>query len=326
MDVDNLWYGTNHPLSLLLAPLGWVYCGVAALRRKAYYHNLLKMNELSVPVIIVGNITVGGTGKTPLVIWLADHLRRQGRRPGIVSRGYGGKARHWPQQVRPDSDVAMVGDEAVMLAASTGCPMCVGPDRPAAVEALLAHTDIDVVIADDGLQHYALGRDLEIVVIDGERRFGNGWPLPAGPLREPRSRLRTVDMVIVNGAPGADEFSMKLHQPRVRRLGDGATAVLADFAGAKVNAVAGIGNPQRFFDLLTSQGIEVTPQVFSDHHRFVNADLQFPEPLPILMTDKDAVKCRRLRCENCWVVSVDAQPDAAFVQRLNLALEEIVNG
>lgn len=323
--LDHYW-STVNGVSLLLLPLALLFAAAAGLRRFAFRIGLLRSRRFPVPVIVVGNITVGGTGKTPLVIWLADHLQRQGRRPGIVSRGYGGNARHWPQQVRADSDVAMVGDEAVMLAASTRCPMCVGPDRPAAAAALLAHTDVDILIADDGLQHYALARDLEIAVIDGARRFGNGLPLPAGPLREPRSRLKSVDLVVVNGAAGDDEFSMKLHQPRIRRLADGTMAALADFAGRRVNAVAGIGNPQRFFDLLAAQRIDVVPQVFPDHHRFVAADLQFPQRLPILMTDKDAVKCRRLRCDDCWVVSVDAQPDAAFVHRLNLALEDIENG
>ena len=276
--------------------------------------------------IVVGNITVGGTGKTPLVIWLANYLRSHGWRPGIVSRGYGGRARQWPQQVRPDSDPVSVGDEAVLLAQTTGCPMSVGPNRPAAVAALLKYKAVDIVISDDGMQHYALARDLEIAVIDGERRLGNGFLLPAGPLREPASRLREADIVVVNGQGVTGEYAMQVHRAQVRSLqGDGEVR-LEDFSGRSVHAVAGIGNPQRFFDLLGELGIDARPHPFPDHHRFRAADLRFDDPLPILMTAKDAVKCRRIPCRDCWVVHIAARPDAGFVERLGHALKDIVNG
>jgi len=323
--LDRYW-DTKNGVSLLLWPLSMLFAVVAATRRLLYRTGLMHTRRFAVPVLVVGNITVGGTGKTPLVIWLAEYLRRQGWKPGIVSRGYGGEARHWPQQVRADSDPASVGDEAVMLAASTGCPMCVGPDRPAAVEALLAHTDVNIVISDDGLQHYALARDLEIAVLDGARRLGNGFLLPAGPMREPRSRLSSVDIVIVNGQGEQGECSMKLFQPVVRELHGNQRAELSVFAGRTVHAVAGIGNPQRFFDLLRRHRIEVRPHAFADHHPFRAADLVFDDALPILMTEKDAVKCRRLACHDAWVVRVDAQPDAGFVHRLNSALKDIVDG
>lgn len=323
--LDRYWQSIN-PISLLLWPLSLPFALVAAVRRTAYRWGLLRTRRFAVPVVVVGNITVGGTGKTPLVIWLADHLRRQGWRPGIVSRGYGGAARHWPQQVRPDSDPAAVGDEAVVLATATGCPVCVGPDRPGAVEALLRHTQTDIVLADDGMQHYALARDIEIAVIDGQRRFGNGLLLPAGPMREPRGRLRSVDMVVVNGSGAQGEFSMKLHQPRLIALrGDGVRPI-GEFAGQRVHAVAGIGNPQRFFDLLERHGMSVVPHAFPDHHAYRQGDLAFAEPLPVLMTAKDAVKCRRLTCPDCWVVQVEAQPDAAFVHRFSQLLQETVDG
>jgi tetraacyldisaccharide 4'-kinase len=322
---DRFW-NTVNPVSLALLPLSLLFRGLVALRRVGYRVGLLRSRRFPVPLIVVGNISVGGTGKTPLVIWLAGHLRRQGWRPGIVSRGYGGRARRWPQQVRPDSDTAIVGDEAVMLAARTGCPMCVGPDRPAAVQALLAHTAVDIVIADDGLQHYALGRDLEIAVVDGGRRLGNGFLLPAGPLREPASRLKTVDMVVVNGQGSEGEYAMKLFQPQLRALHGDGRAQLDDFAGRAVHAVAGIGNPQRFFELLARHAIEVRAHAFADHHAFTRADLAFDDGLPVLMTEKDAVKCRRLPCRDCWVVQVEAQPDAAFVHRLNTALKDIADG
>jgi tetraacyldisaccharide 4'-kinase len=306
--------------------LSLIFGAVAGIRRLGYRLGVWRIQRFPVPVIVVGNITVGGTGKTPLVTWLAQHLRRLGWRPGIVSRGYGGKATQWPQQVRADSDPTSVGDEAVMLAALTGRPMCVGPDRPAAVQALLAHTDANIVISDDGMQHYALARDLEIAVIDGERRLGNGFLLPAGPLREPKSRLDRVDLVVVNGQGREGEFSMKLFQPSVRALADDSTMDISELAGRAVHAIAGIGNPQRFFQLLTRHGIEVEPHPFPDHHPFDAQDLEFDDDLPILMTEKDAVKCRRLPCRDCWVVHVDAQPDAGFVHRLNTALKDIVDG
>lgn len=323
--LDHYWNSVNG-VSLFLWPLSLIFAAVAGMRRLGYRIGLFRSRRFPVPVMVVGNITVGGTGKTPLVIWLCDFLRGRGLRPGIVSRGYGGRARHWPQQVRSDSDPASVGDEAVMLAALTSCPMCVGPDRPAAVAALLAHTDVNIVVSDDGMQHYALARDLEIAVIDGERRLGNGFLLPAGPLREPGSRLTQVDMVVVNGQGGDGEFSMKLFQPSIRPLAGGEEVGIAEFAGRKVHALAGIGNPERFFDLLIRYGVRIDPKPFPDHHAFVAKDLIFDDGLPILMTEKDAVKCRRFPCRNCWVVHVDAQPDAGFVHRLNIALKDIVDG
>jgi tetraacyldisaccharide 4'-kinase len=323
--LDHYW-NTVNGISLLLFPLSLIFALVSGMRRLGYRMGLLRTTRFPVAVLVVGNITVGGTGKTPLVIWLADYLRRHGWRPGVVSRGYGGTAQHWPQQVRADSDPASVGDEAVMLAAATGCPMCVGPDRPAAVQALLAHTDVNIVISDDGMQHYALARDLEIAVIDGERRLGNGFLLPAGPLREPKSRLDRVDLVVINGQGDEGEFSMKFFQPTVRSLTGQDEAEMTRFAGRRVHAVAGIGNPQRFFRLLGRHGIEVKPHPFPDHHRFRAEDLDFDDDLPVLMTEKDAVKCRRLDCRNCWVVHIDAQPDADFIHRLNIALKDIVDG
>lgn len=323
--IERFWQSVN-PVSIALLPLAGVFALVAATRRLAYRIGLLRTRRFRVPVIIVGNITVGGTGKTPLVVWLAGYLRDQGWRPGIVARGYGGRAQHWPQQVRGDSDPETVGDEAVLLASRTGCPACVAPDRPAAVAALLAHTGVDIVIADDGLQHYALGRDLEIAVIDGQRRLGNGWLLPAGPLRESRARLRRVDLVVVNGAAGPGEFAMKLFQPTLATLHGGARQDLAGWRGRRVHAVAGIGHPERFFAMLERHGLELVRHPLPDHHPFRQADLQFGESLPVLMTEKDAVKCRRLECRDCWVVTVDAQPDAAFVHRLNAALKDIIDG
>ena len=324
-NLERYWYSING-ISLLLLPLSLLFGGAVWLRRQAFRTGLIRSHRFPVPVIVVGNITVGGTGKTPLVTWLAGYLKQQGWRPGIVSRGYGGKAVHWPQQVRADSDPGSVGDEAVMLAALTDCPMCVGPDRAAAVRDLLAHADVDIVISDDGMQHYALARDLEIAVIDGERRLGNGFLLPAGPLREPKGRLKRADLVLVNGRGAEGEYSMKLFQPSVHSLDENRSVEIGEFAGLAAHAIAGIVNPDRFFNLLDRHGIEVRRHPFPDHHPFGAEDLSFDDGLPVLMTEKDAVKCRRLPCRDCWVVHVDAQPDAGFVHHLNIALKEIVDG
>ncbi len=323
--LESFW-DTVNPVSLALLPLSLLFASAVAVRRILYRVGLRRVQRSTAPVLVVGNLTVGGTGKTPLVIWLADYLRGRGWRPGIVARGYGGRARFWPQQVRSDSDPAMVGDEAVLLAAATRCPVCVGPDRPAAVAALLEHTDIDLVLSDDGLQHYALGRDLEIAVIDGRRRLGNGFMLPAGPLREPASRLRAADLVVANGPVGPGEYAMSLQRPRVRELRADRVVQLAEFAGCRVHAVAGIGNPLRFFELLTDAGVQIEAHPFPDHHVFRATDLVFDDGLPILMTAKDAVKCRRILCRDCWVVDISVQPDDAFIRRLETALQDIVDG
>jgi tetraacyldisaccharide 4'-kinase len=225
--------------------------------------------------------------------------------------------------VRVDSDPRVVGDEAVLLAQRCGRPVCVGPDRPAAVQALLAHTDCDIVISDDGLQHYALGRDLEIVVIDGQRRFGNRLLLPAGPLREPVSRLRSADLVICNGKPHHGEHAMRLRRPRLLPLRGNAPPVdIERLRGRRVRAIAGIGNPQRFFDLLRRFGLQLETHVFPDHHAYVADDLAFDPPMPLLMTEKDAVKCRHLAPPDSWVLRIEVQPDAPFLHRLGLAVED----
>ena len=202
--LEKRWYSTSTPL--LLLPFEWLFRLLVLLRRLAFRLGLKPSYALPVPVIVVGNISVGGTGKTPLVVWLVSLLRKAGYHPGIVSRGYGGKAERWPQQVRPDSDPQTVGDEPVMLAQRCACPIVAAPDRVAAAKLLLKHTKCDLIITDDGLQHYRLKRDIEIVVVDGERRFGNGHCLPAGPLREPQSRLAEVDFVIANGLAGRGDL------------------------------------------------------------------------------------------------------------------------
>jgi len=206
--IEDLWYG-KHFLSLLLTPVSWLYIAIVSLRRLAYVSGVLPVQQVSVPVIVVGNITVGGNGKTPLIIWLIEYLKDNGFQPAVVSRGYGGNIKQWPQQVRPDSNPAVVGDEPVLIAQRTLCPVAISPDRYSAAKALIETTECDVLLCDDGLQHYALNRDLEIVVTDGKRRFGNGRYLPAGPLRESIDRLKTVDMLVSNGREAKNEHLME---------------------------------------------------------------------------------------------------------------------
>lgn len=264
------------------------------------------------PVVVVGNITVGGSGKTPLVLWLAENLRSFGFQPGIISRGYGGK-NCAQTEVMPDSDPFMVGDEPVLLARKSGCPVWVGRNRAEAAHALLkAHPACNLILSDDGLQHYRLSRNVEIAVVDGERWFGNGCLLPAGPLREPVARLASVDAVVVNGGGGEIPqdakagFAMRLVGAEFYNLADPTRrAKPQDFAGQILHAIAGIGNPARFFEHLRSLGLVITEHPFPDHHAFQPQDIDFPGQ--VLMTEKDGVKCAGFAKNNYWVLAVEAE-------------------
>lgn len=323
--VQARWYSSQPP-PLALQPLAALYRTVSRARRSRLTR---RAQSLPVPVIVVGNIAVGGTGKTPFVIWLIERLRSWGFRPGIVSRGYGGRARVYPYAVRADSDPADSGDEPLLLARRCACPVVVAPDRVAAARVLLASHDIDVVVSDDGLQHYRLARDLEICVVDGARGLGNGALLPAGPLRESPQRLREVDLVVVNGAgwddPSLHPLRMQLMSHEVRALRGDAAQPLSAFRHQRVHAVAGIGNPQRFFEALREQGIEVIAHAFADHHGYSAADLDFADSLPVLMTEKDAVKCAAFAAPHWWAVPVAARLsplDEARVQESVLRLRD----
>lgn len=302
----NSWY-QRQPVRWLLWPLSLIYLLVVKLRKALYQRDIFKQGHLPVPVIIVGNITIGGTGKTPFVIWLAKQLQQAGYRPGIISRGYGGNAEHYPQKVMPDSDPRIVGDEPIIISRHTLCPMVVAPDRYAAAKLLLKNSDCNIIIADDGLQHYALARDIEIVIIDGQRQFGNQLCLPAGPLREPMSRLQQVDFIIENHGSGSANYSMTLSQLHAINLADPTEIhTLSSFSGQSVHAIAGIGNPQRFFDQLTSLGLQLISHAFNDHHSFQAHDLNFNDGRPILMTEKDAVKCQQFATNNTWYIPIEA--------------------
>jgi tetraacyldisaccharide 4'-kinase len=317
-------------LAWLLAPLALLFGAVAAGRRLLYGVGIMPAERLPVPVVVVGNITVGGTGKTPLVLWLAERLRQAGHRPGIISRGYGGGAKG-VEVVRPDSDPDQVGDEPLLLARRSGCPVWIGRERVRAGRSLLAaHPECTVLISDDGLQHYRLARDVEIVVMD-ERGIGNGWLLPAGALREPPARVAAADALVLNGdglgvAPGRCRarrvFGMELRAQALYNLHELQRCVPPEaFAGKQVHAVAGIGNPQRFFDQLAALGLDVIAHAFPDHHRFAAADLAFEGCDVLLMTEKDAVKCAPFAPPETWVLPVSAEvsPDllAVILEKVN---------
>ena len=316
--LEKQWYRIG-PWQLVLLPLSALFWGLSALRRMAYRGGWLHAQRLPVPVIVVGNISVGGTGKTPLVLWLGECLRQHEFRPGIVSRGYGGRSAD-PLQVAPDDDAAQSGDEPLLLARQSHCPVWTGRDRVAAVRALLsAHPECDVIISDDGLQHYRLARDAEIAVVDGQRLFGNGFLLPAGPLREGVWRLRQVDAVVVNGgsvSSGATHFKMSLKGSALRNLRSGVTAQAREFAGKKLYAIAGIGNPQRFFEHLQELGLKFEQHPFPDHHAYRPEDLDWPDADAIMMTEKDAVKCATFADERHWVLPVQAELDPSFGQKI----------
>ncbi len=305
------WYEDRPPPWWTL-PLAALYGGVAGLRRTLYRCNWLGVHKLSVPVIVVGNVSVGGAGKTPLTIALVEALRARGFRPGVVSRGYAGTAQK-PLLLDARPDPVVVGDEPALIRLRTGVPVAVGADRPAAAR-LLPGQGVDVIVADDGLQHHALARDVEICVVDGGRRFGNQRMLPAGPLREPLARLREVDFVVCNGGdPQAGEIPMRLEPGAAVLLADpSCKKPLADFAGIRAHAVAGIGNPRRFFAALRESGIEVVEHPFPDHHRYTQRDLEFSDGLAVLMTEKDAVKCRGFAKADWWAIPVSAALPESF--------------
>jgi tetraacyldisaccharide 4'-kinase len=315
--IEKYWYGVR-PLHLVLLPLSALFGLVAAVRRLLYRTGVFKSEQLPVPVIVVGNITVGGSGKTPLTLWLVQQMLDAGWHPGIVSRGYGGIATA-PRAVTPLDTPSEVGDEPLLMAQRQLCPVWIGRDRPAAARALLAaNPGCDLVISDDGLQHYRLRRNIEIAVVDGHRRIGNGFLLPAGPLREPVSRLDAVDAVVVNGgASGHGKVGMHLQGEVFHNLLNPERTQHADgFRGLRLHALAGIGHPERFFKYLEAMGLAIERHPLPDHHRYTPADIAIEDADCILMTEKDAVKCAAFANEKCWVLRVDAQVDPTLAQHI----------
>ena len=336
--LEKAWY-RNISWALLLLPLSWLFRSIAFLR-KAYIKYCAPNPKLNTPVIVVGNISVGGTGKTPLLITLVQWLQQQGYRPGVISRGYGGighkgKASQYPYFVSTESSAVEAGDEPLLLAKY--CPVMVDPDRYRAAKALLEQTDCDLILSDDGLQHYRLPRDIEIVLVDAQRVFGNGQCLPAGPLREPASRLMDVDFVISNGTSTDNSLKashkLSIVPTLLRHLLSGDVIDVETGidkpatqnsweGGHKVHAVAGIGNPQRFVQSLEQLGFEVELHTWPDHHSFNGEEFTFEDDLPVIITAKDAVKCPQLKNDKVWVLDVIAKPDELFLDELRKKLME----
>lgn len=314
--LTHYWYRKNiHPLLFFLLPFSWLFGFIVVIRRALYRVRLLKTHSFSVPVIVVGNITIGGTGKTPFVLWLAQFLRAQGYKPGIVSRGVGGKKHRQPYWVMPTDTAVTVGDEAILLQRS-GCATVLCVDRAKAVSSLLSQSDCNIVISDDGLQHYRLGRDIEIALLDGVRQLGNQCLLPAGPLRELPKRLSEVDFVMVKGNDNPHGFGFTLESQYVVSLKTQQTFVLTDFPHKKIHAVAGIGHPEGFFQQLKAANFEVMSHAFPDHYLYQAQDICFRDTYPILMTEKDAVKCEAFADERCWYVKTDVKIADGFAEQL----------
>lgn len=310
--LEQAWYGDGRT-PWWTHPLAWLYGNVTALRRALYHRGWLRSVRLPVPVVVIGNLTAGGTGKTPLAIAVAQALRERGFVPGVVSRGYGGRQRE-PVLLGPAPNPLQVGDEPSLIRAQD-IPVAVGRDRPAAAK-LLIGAGCDVVVADDGLQHYRLARDVEVCVIDAVRGFGNGRLLPAGPLREPLMRLVTADLRVCNGGERTGAYPMQLRGGEACSLTDETRQALTIFTGQRVHAVAAIGHPARFFDSLRGYGILPVEHAFADHHAFAPADFHFGDEAPVLMTDKDAIKCRRFAQPGWWRVPVRAELPAEFFDAL----------
>ncbi len=333
--LPRLWFQRRlAPALWPLLPISWLFRLLVALRRLLFRFGWIPSFRLPVAVIVVGNLTVGGSGKTPLVLWLAARLQEYGWQPGIISRGYGGKGGEGVLSVGVDSDAELVGDEPVLLARRSGVPVVVGQNRVAAGKAMmLAHPECNVLISDDGLQHYRLERSVELVVLDG-RGVGNGQLLPAGPLREPVSRLDGVTAVVRNGASASGSemrqivpcFPMRLIADAFYSLNDrGQTCRAVDLRGKPLHAMAGIGDPMRFFAQLTALGLEFEAHPFPDHHAYQQDDLAFANGCVLLMTEKDAVKCTGLALSEAWVLPVEARVDVAPDGRslMDLILEKL---
>lgn len=323
--ITHYWHSLN-PVSVILIPVSLIFCCLVKLRRFAYQQHWLAINRFSLPVIVVGNIYVGGNGKTPFVIWLAEQLKHQGLKPAIVSRGYGASREggNWPREVILNGDITRYGDEPYLLKQQTGCPVIIDPDRSRAIKKIQQEYEADLIISDDGLQHYAMSRFIEINITDAKRLYGNRLCLPAGPLREACSRLQQVDYIVYNQAAG--QFSQEAEKDKeylmsydfdVLQSLDGKKSVrLEEFMGQTVHAVAGIGDPSRFFSLLSDRGIELIEHAFADHYFYAKKDLVFSDSYPVIMTEKDAVKCTRLTLDNAWFLPIKARVEGRLSENI----------
>lgn len=322
--LEHAWYKQRAWLKVL-RPLSALFVALAKRRRRQYVSGNKVIWQSPVPLVVVGNISVGGTGKSPLVIWLVNWLREQGYKPGVISRGYGANPASFPFSVTSATLPAEGGDEPVMIARRTSAPLVIDPDRPAAARYLLQEFDCDIIISDDGMQHYALGRDIEIAVVDGQRGFANERCLPEGPLREPVERLASVDFIVMNGKaehvlnyPFAEMHLVAgdIQPVDIHSEQEGLAPVQFARGHAKVHGVAAIGNPERFFIALEQFGMKVKRHAFSDHHAYEVGDFSFTGGESIIMTEKDAVKCAHIPLKDAWYMPVDAQLDTEFADKL----------
>lgn len=323
--LEHYWYQRNLFVWLLL-PLSWLYCVIVIIRRKLYQLNILTSHGAAVPVVVIGNIVAGGSGKTPLLVSICEYLQSKGYKAGVVSRGYGGQVTG-VKQVQPGDTADLVGDEPLMICRRTGVPIVVGADRVAAISHLLKNNDCDIVLSDDGLQHYRMRRQLEIAVVDASRKFGNGFCLPAGPLRELTSRLNDVDIVVYNDSNGeaVEACSYKLTITAVTQLNGDDSRALTSFAGKTVHAVAGIGHPSRFFSQLRRNDITIIEHAFADHYRYRQEDFSGWQNECIIMTEKDAVKCQQLSLKDAWVLTVQADISSLLESNLKAKLLPLLN-
>lgn len=322
--IEQSWYKSFSFLTLVLLPLSGLFWFISTLRSVCYKLGLFEQFKGDVPVIVVGNISVGGNGKTPFVIWLAQFLQQHDLKVGVISRGYGGSSEVYPLFVDSSITTAQAGDEPVLIQRRLGCPVVVGPDRKANINLLNTNYDLDVIISDDGMQHYKMGRDIECCIVDSERRFGNGFLMPAGPLRETTKRLKSVDLVVENG--GADNFNYQLQASTLLNVATGEkTEALLDSG----HAVSAIGNPARFEKTLQNSGVKLLSTAhYRDHYAYTPADFEKYNDEIVIMTEKDAVKCRAFAKPNWYFLPVDAKPSTAVINKLNLLLKEkgILNG
>ncbi|WP_198263848.1 tetraacyldisaccharide 4'-kinase [sulfur-oxidizing endosymbiont of Gigantopelta aegis] len=348
--ITHYWQSFNL-ISVSLAPLSLLFCGLVSLRCLLYRLGLLKTVQSPLPVIVVGNIYIGGNGKTPFVIWLVEQLQLAGYTPGVVSRGYGAleedaleaENHPWPRRVNLQQDIQLFGDEPYLIHQTTHCPVVVDPKRSRAVAALAQETDCDVIISDDGLQHYAMTRLIEINITDAQRLYGNGLCLPAGPLRERMSRLKSVDYIVYNqfrnasatpiSAVNDKEFIMAYEFCELKTLAGNneKSMTLADFKGKIIHAVAGIGEPMNFFQMLEAQGLKVIAHAFADHYSYKAEDLLFDDTHPIIMTEKDAVKCQSFMDDNLlqeslseiWYLPIKVQLDPQLIGKITQQLKQL---
>ncbi len=326
IDYENIWRSKNL-LSTILLPLSWIFRTAVVLRRSYYRIRNSNNSYLPVFVIVVGNLTVGGTGKTPFVIWLAKYCKNKGLNVGIVTRGYKRESKQHMIEVQPQTTPSEVGDEALLLALKTSCPVIVSANRRQAVETLVSKYQVEVVLSDDGLQHYNMPRDKEIVIVDTEQLFGNGRCLPAGPLREPVKRIKSCDLIIYSNCENSSNAAFKMQiNDAVSLSSDIVRKSVKDFTNFTVHAVAGIGNPSRFFNALRGAGIQVIEHRFPDHYTYQENDLEFNDAHPILMTEKDAVKCKKFTHKDIWYVPVSLLPNDLLRQSISTIIEGIQHG